>query len=235
MNTTNSNLCPECGKPVPANSQHQLCPACLMAQAIAPQTAAGDPVASAPVPEPDEIAGKFPQFEILECLGRGGMGVVYKARQKSLNRMVAIKILAPERVHDARFAGRFAREAELLAKLSHPHIVTIHDFGETGGLYYLVMEFVDGVSLRDLLREGKLEPEQALAIVPEICDALQFAHDHGIVHRDIKPENILLDRLGRVKVSDFGLAKLMGVPGDEERGESASAMPAAGDLTEAGK
>ncbi len=160
---------------------------------------------------------------------------MYKARQKSLNRLVAIKILAPERVHDARFAGRFAREAELLAKLSHPHIVTIHDFGETGGLYYLVMEFVDGVSLRDLLREGKLEPKQALAIVPEICDALQFAHDHGIVHRDIKPENILLDRLGRVKVADFGLAKLVDVAGEVDAGQAAPAGPSAGDLTEAGK
>ena len=232
MNPT--NLCPECGKPVPADSQHQLCPSCLMAQAIASQTQEGKRVVSAPVPEPDEIAGKFPQFEILECLGRGGMGVVYKARQKSLNRLVAIKILAPEREHDARFAGRFAREAELLAKLSHPHIVTIHDFGETGGLYYLVMEFVDGVNLRDLLREGKLEPKQALAIVPEICDALQFAHDQGIVHRDIKPENILLDRLGRVKVADFGLAKLVGTAGDADPGQPAATMPGAGDFTEAG-
>jgi len=161
------------------------------------------------------------------------MGVVYQARQKSLNRLVAIKILAPERERDARFAERFAREAELLAKLSHPHIVTIHDFGETGGLYYLVMEFVDGVNLRDLLRDGKLEPKQALAVVPEICDALQFAHEHGIVHRDIKPENILLDRHGRVKVADFGLAKLIGASPDT--GPGAGESPAHGDLTEAGK
>jgi len=237
MNPNTPSLCPECGKPVPPDSQHQICPACLMAQALASQTAAagGKATAAAPPPSPEEIAEKFPQFEILECLGRGGMGVVYKARQKSLNRLVAIKILAPEREHDSKFAGRFAREAELLAKLSHPHIVTIHDFGETGGLYYLVMEFVDGVSLRDLLREGKLEPKQALAIVPEICDALQFAHDHGIVHRDIKPENILLNRLGRVKVADFGLAKLVADTADIEPGQLAPTTPAADDLTEAGK
>ena len=231
MNPT--DLCPECGKSLPAKSQHKLCPACLMAQAIASQTNEGNHGGSAPVPDPDEIAGKFPQFEILECLGRGGMGVVYKARQKSLNRLVAIKILAPERGHDSRFAERFASEAELLAKLSHPHIVTIHDFGETEGLYYFVMEYVDGVNLRDLLREGKLEPKQALAIVPEICDGLQFAHDHGIIHRDIKPENILLDRLGRVKVADFGLAKLIG-----SRNETAAGTAGAGEsanLTEAGK
>jgi tRNA A-37 threonylcarbamoyl transferase component Bud32 len=202
--------CPECGKPLPAGSD--VCPACLMAQAIASRTLDGEsgPREVPPPPAPEEIAEKFPQFEILECLGRGGMGVVYKARQKSLNRLVAIKILAPEREREARFAGRFAKEAEMLAKLSHPHIVTIHDFGETGGLYYLVMEFINGVNLRDLLREGKMAPEQALAIVPPICDALQFAHDHGIVHRDIKPENILLDREGRVKIADFGIATLAG-------------------------
>jgi tetratricopeptide (TPR) repeat protein len=137
--------------------------------------------------------------------------------------LVAIKILAPERGGETRFAERFAREAELLAKLNHPHIVTIHDFGVTDSqlsttdsqpLYYLVMEFVDGVNLRDLLRDGKLEAKQALAIVPPICEALQYAHDKGIVHRDIKPENLLLDRDGRIKIADFGIAALMGTDGD---------------------
>ena len=175
------------------------------------------PAKAAPL-SPEEMRERFPQFEILECLGRGGMGVVYKARQKSLNRLVALKLLAPERGHDARFAERFAGEAELLAKLNHPHIVTIHDFGETGGLFYLVMEFVDGVNLRDLLRDlqrdGKLDAKQALAIVPPICEALQYAHNKGIVHRDIKPENLLLDRDGRIKIADFGIATLMGAEGE---------------------
>jgi tRNA A-37 threonylcarbamoyl transferase component Bud32 len=213
MNETPS--CPECGKPLPAGSAHGICPACLIAQAMASRTLdAGSPDKSEAPPAPEEIADKFPQFEILECLGRGGMGAVYKARQKSLNRLVAIKILAPERERDAKFAARFAREAELLAKLGHPHIVTIHDFGETGGLFYLVMEFINGVNLRDLLREGKMAPEQALAIVPPVCEALQYAHERGIVHRDIKPENILLDREGRVKIADFGIATLAGDAGD---------------------
>jgi serine/threonine protein kinase len=173
--------CPGCGKPLPAKSHHGLCPACLMEQAMASRTM--DTTAGAgpafPPPTPEEVAEHFPQFEILECLGRGGMGIVYKARQKSLKRMVAIKILAPERVGEERFAERFSAEAELLAKLSHPHIVTVHDFGETDGLFYIVMEFIDGVNLRDLLREGKMAPEQALAIVPPICEALEYAHDKG--------------------------------------------------------
>jgi serine/threonine protein kinase len=188
-----------------------------MRQALASRTILPDGGNDAPVsppPSPEEIADRFPGFEILECLGRGGMGVVYKARQKSLDRMVAIKILPPERVGDGKFPERFAIEAATLAKLSHPNIVTVHDFGETGGLFYIVMEYVDGVNLRDLLRDGKLEPKQALAIVPPICEALQYAHDKGIVHRDIKPENLLLDRDGRIKIADFGIAKLIGASGD---------------------
>jgi len=196
-----------------------------MAQALASRTLVDGDDAGVPPPlSPEEIAEKFPQFEITECLGRGGMGSVYKARQKSLNRWVAIKILAPEREGRERFAERFAREAQTLARLSHPHIVTIHDFGQTDGLFYLVMEYVDGVNLRDLLREGKIEPTQALAIVPPICDALQYAHDKGIVHRDIKPENLLLDRDGRVKIADFGIASLIGAE-NESAGTPAYMAP----------
>ena len=209
--TSLAPTCPDCGAPLPADSPHALCPACLLRQALASRTLGPDTghATAPPPPSPEEIADKFPQFEVTECLGRGGMGVVYKARQKSLDRWVAIKILPPERVAEGKFAERFAREAATLAKLSHPNIVTIHDFGETGGLFYIVMEYVDGVNLRDLLREGKLDPKQALAIVPPICEALQYAHDKGIVHRDIKPENLLLDRDGRIKIADFGIAKLI--------------------------
>jgi serine/threonine protein kinase len=195
-----------------------------------------------PPPAPEKIAPLFPNLEILECLGRGGMGVVYKARQKSLNRLVALKLLAPERAHDPQFAARFEKEAHALATLNHPNIVAIHDFGVTSGtsdgtppltgakpqsqLYYLLMEFVDGVTLRQLLHGNRISAHEALAIVPQICDALQYAHDQGIVHRDIKPENILMDRRGRVKVADFGLAKIVGAVAQASQPASTGSIPA---------
>jgi serine/threonine protein kinase len=159
-------------------------------------------------PDPLELARHFPQLEIMELLGQGGMGAVYKARQRRLDRLVALKILPPEVAAQPAFAERFTREARALGRLSHPHIVTMHDFGEAGGLYYFLMEFVDGVNLRQMIAGGKLQPHEALAIVPQLCEALQYAHDEGVVHRDIKPENLLLDTKGRVKIADFGLAKL---------------------------
>ena len=158
----------------------------------------------------EDLEASFPQLEILEPLGRGGMGIVYKARQKELGRLVALKLLPPERVADPQFAERFRREAQALASLAHPNIVAIHDFGQTNGLFYLLMEYVDGVNLRQAMTAGRFTPDQALAIVPPVCEALQFAHEHGVVHRDIKPENLLLDKRGQVKIADFGIAKMLG-------------------------
>ena len=120
----------------------------------------------------------------------------------------ALKLLAPELAVRPVFAERFVREARALARLSHPHIIAVHDFGECGGRHYLALEFVDGTDLRRKLRAGPLPPAEAVTIALQVCDALRYAHEEGIVHRDIKPENILLDRKGRVKVADFGLAKL---------------------------
>jgi serine/threonine protein kinase len=162
-------------------------------------------------PEPGQLAAKFPQLEILHLLGHGGMGAVYKARQKELDRLVALKILPPEVGRSATFTERFTREARSLAKLNHPQIVTVYDFGRTDdGLHYFLMEYVDGTDLRHIIQAGELQSEQALAIVPQICDALHYAHRNGLVHRDIKPENILLDKEGNVKIADFGLARLLG-------------------------
>ena len=202
-------LCQNCRVPLAANAPRGLCPACLMKVAMATGTVAGQEKPGFTPPSTEELARKFPQLDIIELIGRGGMGAVYKARQKELDRIVALKILPPGIGDDPAFAERFAREAKALARLNHPGIVTIYDSGRTDGLFYFLMEFVDGVSLGRLMHGGRVSPREALAIVPQICDALQYAHDQGIVHRDIKPENILLDRLGRVKVADFGLAKLV--------------------------
>ena len=161
----------------------------------------------------------FPGLEVTEIIGAGGMGAVYKALQLRLERYVAIKILPAELGSDEEFVARFEREAKAMAALNHPSIVSIFDFGETAPLpaapagqryCYFVMEFVEGASLHQMIAGGDLTPEHAMAIVPKICEALQFAHDRGIIHRDIKPANILVDREGNVKIADFGLAKLSG-------------------------
>ena len=208
-----NSICQHCGKTLTAKAVDGLCPACLMKVGLGVGTyvtPGAEPVAVQPLLTSAELAEVFPQLEIFECLGRGGMGVVYRARQKSLNRFVALKLLAPERVTDPKFAERFAQEARALAALNHPHIVTVYDFGQAGGFYFLLMEFVDGVNLRQAMKAGRFTPEQALAVVPPVCEALQYAHNHGIIHRDIKPENLLLDKEGRVKIADFGLAKMLG-------------------------
>ncbi|HLY75076.1 MAG TPA: serine/threonine-protein kinase [Planctomycetota bacterium] len=167
-----------------------------------------------PTAPPEELPLKpgqtFHGLEILELLGRGGMGVVYKARQPALDRSVALKILPQKMALDPDFQNRFIREAKALGSLSHPNIVAVYDFGAEGGFFFFAMEFIDGTNLRQILRDRKLTPEQGLKIVPQLCDALEYAHGEGIVHRDIKPENILLDKKGRVKIADFGLAKLVG-------------------------
>ena len=222
------NHCPECGAELPADAPQGQCPKCLMklglptgadvdkADGTKPTSdipAKPTPPAGFVPPEPSVLAGQFPQLEIIALVGQGGMGAVYKARQKQLDRFVALKILPPEISQTEAFAERFTREARSLAKLSHPRIVSVYDFGHTEqGLYYFIMEFIDGTDLRRVIQSGALSADQALAIVPQICEALQFAHEEGIVHRDVKPENILLDKKGRVKIADFGLAKLLDKP-----------------------
>ena len=212
--------CSRCGTELSPDVVHGLCPRCLIEMNLGPETEVlaeagpyGTKIANQSLEEPFSIAAIakcFPQLEILECLGRGGMGVVYKARQPRLDRLVALKILAREKEKDPHFAERFQREAQALARLSHSNIVMVYDFGETAGLYYLLMEYVDGLNLRQLLQRQKITPEQALTIVPKICEALQYAHEQQIVHRDIKPENVLVDKYGRVKIADFGIAKILG-------------------------
>lgn len=207
-----ASVCPRCGAALAADAPQGLCATCLLQQGIGSEsTAAGANEAGRFVPPtPAELAEHFPQLEILELMGSGGMGAVYKARQRQLDRRVALKILPPKMAEQPAFAERFAREARAMARLCHPHIVWLLDFGQMAGIHYLTMEFVDGVTLRQAIAARSLTPEKAMAIVPQICEALAYAHQLGVVHRDIKPENILLDRQGHVKIADFGLAKLAG-------------------------
>lgn len=211
MNT--QSICPNCGRPLAPDSPQGLCPECLMRSGfgtgVAPEPGAPTRRSAFTPPSLDEMAKLFPQFEIVELLGQGGMGAVYKARQPALDRWVALKILPPQATGRPGFAQRFNREARALARLSHANIVAVYEFGQAGNMPYFVMEYVEGVTLRRLVQQRRLAPGEALRIVPQICEALQFAHDEGVVHRDIKPENILLDKKGRVKIADFGIAKIV--------------------------
>ena len=214
-------ICKQCRKPLPQDAPEGLCPDCLARVALGTEPAT--PGTRLP-PAPADLAAQFPQLEIVELLGMGGMGMVYKARQPRLDRLVALKILPIDSMPDASFAERFEREAKAPAKLNHPGIVILYDFGQTAEYYYFIMEFVDGMNLRRLIQAKTLGPRQALDLVTQICAALQFAHDEKIVHRDIKPENILITKKGQVKIADFGLAKLLGAAPDTALTQSQAAM-----------
>ena len=221
---TQATQCPTC------NAEHeagQMCPRCLLrgARLDVNQADRESPIGAtrgwqssaqpAGVMKPHEVNKLFPELEILDVIGHGGMGVVYKARQNNLGREVAVKLLSGKLMDDPAFAERFSREARAMAMLNHPNIISIYDFGQRGAWYYLVMEYVDGLNLRQLIQQTKIEPAEAMQIVPKLCDALQYAHDRGVVHRDIKPENVLVSQEGHVKIADFGLAKVTGLGGDQ--------------------
>lgn len=197
--------CKKCGNQFDSDSGCQFCllQLGLSSPAVNEQGSSGLPGIS-------ELNKSFPQLEIFRLIGRGGMGAIYQARQTSLDRDVALKLIAKEVSQDPTFVERFEREAKTLAKLSHPNIVTIYDFGYTSdGVAYLIMEFVDGINLREAMKSRSVGPGDALNIVATICNALDYAHSRGVIHRDIKPENILLGEDGCLKVVDFGIAKIV--------------------------
>lgn len=210
MKNSNDPSCPKCGAAIPAEAPQGLCPKCVLEGAATFPDASTSRKGRPEPPSVESVAAAFPDLEVTELIGAGGMGSVYKARQSRLDRTVALKILSLDLASDPAFAERFNREARMLGLLNHPNIVAIYDFGKQADYYYLLMEYVDGVNLRQAMQAGSFSPDEALSVVPEICAALQYAHDEGVMHRDIKPENILIDTRGRVKIADFGIAKLMG-------------------------
>lgn len=228
-----SNTCPRCGVERAADDLDGLCPSCLLLLAasepgkppVGEQAADAHRKPPAPGASPtttpvamegttraeltmDSIRQLFPHLEIERTLGQGGMGIVFLARQRHLDRPVALKIIAPEIAGNPTFAERFSREARTTARLNHKNVAMVYDFGEVEGVYFMVMEYVEGRSLRELIQGGGPSLYVAIEIMLQVCDALSYAHQAGVVHRDIKPENVIVGLNGQVKVVDFGLAKL---------------------------
>jgi WD40 repeat protein/serine/threonine protein kinase len=192
--------------------------------------------AAALLPE-TESARRFGDYELLHEIARGGMGVVYKARQLSLNRIVAVKMILNARFNDPEFIQRFRAEAEAAGNLRHPNIVGIYEIGEDDGQHYFSMEYVEGRDLGSLLREQALAPTRAAQYVKTIAEAIHYAHEHGILHRDLKPGNVLLDVSGDLRITDFGLAKRFAVPdgGSSSGFGAASTFTSESDLTVSGQ
>ncbi|MEZ0273756.1 MAG: protein kinase, partial [Roseimicrobium sp.] len=168
-------------------------------------------------PSLEELAELLPSYEMMDFLAQGGMGAVYLAKQISLDRLVAIKVLPPSWGSEKGYAQRFQTEAKAMAKLRHNHIVGVYDFGITSdGHLYLVMEYVEGQTIHDMIRLRRLPVPKVQGIALQLCDAIQYAHEHGILHRDLKPGNVMVDKHGQVKVMDFGLARRVDAAVEEE-------------------
>src|SRR5262245_30414208 len=166
------------------------------------------------------------RYEIVAPLGAGGMGEVYRARDLRLHREVAVKVLPQRLAQDQDALGRFEREARSLAALSHPQIVSLHDFGSHDGLTYAVMELLEGETLRQRLQRGTFTWAEAVGLGAQMAEGLAAAHSKGVIHRDLKPENVILSRTGAVKILDFGLARTDGpVPPSDQTLTSAPTAP----------
>ncbi|MBL9139133.1 MAG: protein kinase [Verrucomicrobiales bacterium] len=199
--------CPRCGSTSVQEWSEHLCAACALEFGFHGYEVDAEP-ATPTDPSPGGSGPILGDYHLLEEIGSGGMGVVYRALQISLNRTVAVKVLRPLLASRAKSLQRFRSEAEIAARLKHPNIVAIHEFGDHGGQPYLVMEFVEGTSLADRLGNGPLESDQAGRYILAIAQTIHFAHREGVLHRDLKPSNLILDRFDQPRILDFGLAKL---------------------------
>src|SRR5437667_9218968 len=214
---TATQTCPKCGAPIPKGARPGVCPVCSLQGALgfedaahATQSAETSAVANAL----DQNHGALPRFgdyELLEEIARGGMGVVYKARQVSLDRLVAVKMLMFGPLVSKDFIQRFRVEASAAAGLQHPNIVAVHEVGVQQNQHYLVMDFIAGQTLSKLSGGQPLPPRRAAAYVKTIAEAIHFAHEHNVLHRDLKPSNVLIDLKDEPHVADFGLAKRLDV------------------------
>lgn len=202
-------VCQECGHERPSEGDVAVCPSCILKSALTVTRTIQDQQSRFDPPSTEALQREFSGFDVHSLIGQGGMGAVYHCTQKSLNRQVAIKILPLANVRDETFPERFQREAHVIGKMHHPGIVSVFDAGEVEGYLYLVMQYVDGCTLRDLILAGELPVVDVLELITQVGAALQFAHDQGVVHRDIKPENVLIDQNGKIHIADFGIAKLI--------------------------
>src|SRR5438128_6897918 len=219
-------ICRNCGAKVFSDAPEGLCTGCVLEAAIGGAVAGGDdpgrPASSMPATTPDDVAptssktvraaellGELGDYELLDEVGRGGQGVVFRARQKSLNRTVALKVISLGQWASKAHLKRFRLEAEAAAHLEHPGIVPIHEVGERDGQCYFSMKFVEGGQLDEVVRREPIPIRRAVELMANVARTVHYAHEHGILHRDIKPGNILLDTKGEAHLTDFGLARLV--------------------------
>src|SRR3989449_1046034 len=206
MRITTGTFCRKCGAAIPPNSPQYSCGACLMETGLGPD----EPVAGGGDPgRPMPMLMDFGDYELLEQIGRGGQGVVFRARQKSLNRIVALKVIGLGNWATKAHLKRFRLEAEAAARLEHPGIVPIHEVGERDGSCYFSMKFVEGGQLDEVIKRTPMSIRRAVELIEKVARTVHYAHEHGILHRDIKPGNILLDAKGEPHLTDFGLARLI--------------------------
>jgi eukaryotic-like serine/threonine-protein kinase len=216
---TGRRVCARCGTTLRAYAAGRLCPGCLLRGGLGGEE--GQPPfgeGTAPDTQTAPLPRSVGDYELLEMIARGGMGIVYRARQKSLNRVVAVKMLLAGEFAQPKFIERFRSEAEAVARLQHPNIVAIHEVGEHEGLPFFSMDYVEGKNLAEVtadLRFAITDFSRTARWMKTMAEAVQYAHQHGIIHRDLKPSNVLIDRNDQPRITDFGLAKRFDASGDE--------------------